>query len=236
MENLTVILTASIDVKGMYATERINPNEREKDYINALKQWMKTGLPIIFCENSGHDLSKVRKVTSNYDKIEILQFNGQNFDKNLGKGFGEQKILRFIAENSNLFGISKKIIKITGRYYLKNFKQFEESLTAVNGVSTILGRNLTFSHSRVIISTPAFITDYFFLYSSKINDKNGYCFENALSQAIHKYMADSGEWIMLPHFPMICGYSGTSNTKINSTVKDLIRKIFYSLKLWVYKQ
>jgi hypothetical protein len=235
MEDLTVILTASIDVKGMIFTERSDPHEREQDYINALSQWIKTGLPIIFCENSGYDLSKIHEMTSSYNKIEILQFDGQKFDKSLGKGFGEQEILHFIAENSILFSLSKKIIKITGRYYLKNIKQFEGSLAIVNGVSTILKKNLTFSDSRVIISTPEFITDYLFLYTSRINDKNGYYFEHALSQAIHKYMADSGEWIMLPHYPIISGYSGTSNAKINSIVKDFKRKIFYSLKLWFCK-
>ena len=232
MEELTIILTAAIDVKGMTFTERSDINLREQDYINALTQWMKTGLPIIFCENSGYDLTKIYELTSNYEKIEILQFDGQNFDKKLGKGFGEQKIIRYVAENSILFRKSKKLMKVTGRYYLENIKKFQESLSTNDGVSVILGNNLTFADGRIIISTPEFITDYLFFYSSRINDTEGFYFEHAVAHAVHKYMSDGGTWNMLPYYPKVKGYSGTSNTK-NSILKEYKENFYYTLELWL---
>ena len=236
MEEVSIILTAAIDIKGMSFTKRSDIDEREQDYINSLRQWMKTGLPIIFCENSGHDLSKIYEMTSNYEKIEILQFDGQNFDKKLGKGFGEQKIIRYVAENSIFFRKSKRIMKVTGRYYLKNIKQFEESLSMINGVSVILLRNLTFADGRLIISTPEFLTDYLFSFTSKVNDTQGYYFEHALAQAVHKYMSESGEWTMLPYYPILEGYSGSANVKTATMYDNFKGKLLYILKLWVLKR
>lgn len=50
---LAILLTATIDPRGMTRLKRADPAAREADYAAALAFWQQQGLPVVFCENSG---------------------------------------------------------------------------------------------------------------------------------------------------------------------------------------
>ena len=62
-------------------------------------------------------------VTHNDRDIEFIQFKGQDFDRNLGKGYGVYISLKYLLNNSEYLFKSDKLVIITGRYYITNFRK-----------------------------------------------------------------------------------------------------------------
>ena len=89
MSHVVLLFTATIDPKGMTHLARSDPSVRENDYQISLDRWLKhVDCPVVFCENSGHDLSRIRRVAgvSAGRQVELLQFDGQTYPRHLGKG------------------------------------------------------------------------------------------------------------------------------------------------------
>ena len=89
LPNSAILLTASINTRNCMFVKRSNPILRENDYCEAIVKWSELNYPVIFCENSGYNLSKIKKIGH---RVNFLQFDGQDYDRKLGKGFGELKI------------------------------------------------------------------------------------------------------------------------------------------------
>ena len=127
--NLTLILTASIDIKGMPRATPTLPEQRQEDYIKSLKYYL-TNHPLvrklIFIENSGWDLSQIKEVTKNnphQKQVEFISLNCNDFPRQYGKGFGECLLIEKGLEQSTLFQDVTHIAKITGRIYLENLTE-----------------------------------------------------------------------------------------------------------------
>ena len=84
-KSTVILLTASISPDGMAYTAVQDSNERKRQYIDAIKFYIdSTNYPIIFCNNSGEDLSVEFPEVRN--RVEFLSFFGNDYDKQLGKG------------------------------------------------------------------------------------------------------------------------------------------------------
>ena len=121
---LAILLTATIQVQvvqGNFSTA-----ERLEMYASTLRYYSKTigrNYPIIFLENSGYDLSELKKEFHDSLDIEFIQFQPTGelpFDKSKGKSFNEYMMIGGGVNNSQKLLSCTHFMKITGRYAMLN--------------------------------------------------------------------------------------------------------------------
>jgi len=103
--NIVIFLTAAIDVNGITYSKVNDLEERYDEYRNALMRWVEEPAvdKIVFCDNSNFDLSEIQKNVKEKgfeDKLELLSYDGQNFNRNLGKGYGELTTFQYAFDHS----------------------------------------------------------------------------------------------------------------------------------------
>lgn len=118
----TVLLTATL-LPSQYdfgTVVRADLSTRTQDYIAALKFW--DSLPdnrieaIVFCDNSGEDLSAIRDAMRCLRKpAELLGFRDHLPPPDLHYGYGELGIIDYAVQNSHILSRSPFFIKSTGR-------------------------------------------------------------------------------------------------------------------------
>ena len=101
---IPLLLTSSINTNNCSFTERTSIQDRMNDYIKSLFKWLtNTDFDIVFIDNSNYDLTLLKKLFKNYiDRIEFLSFNGNNFDRSLGKSYGELEIIKFCLKKTGV--------------------------------------------------------------------------------------------------------------------------------------
>lgn len=215
-EKICILLTAAIDPKGVVFMKRSDPLVREKDHIDALTKWIQLPFPVVLCENSGYKLGKIRKIVEESAKkdLEILQFDGQDFPRELGKGYGELNTIKYAIKHSQVIKDSDYVIKINGRYFIKNIEKIVSILLSNKDVYVMadLQKNLTWVDCRVFGFKPSFIDKYLCELQNLLNDSKGIYLEHIMPRAVLRAIADGHKWIPLPIKPIIIGNSGTSDT------------------------
>lgn len=223
----TCLLTATIQVKENLAlTARKNTNLRLNDYKQALTRWLAHPdvHSLVLVENSGFDLSALREIadrTTGKD-VEFLSFTAPAFDGSLGKGYGEMLCLEHALEHSRLLARSSQVVKVTGRYSLRNATEFLHFAYRCREVDVICDmlQNLTWADSRVFAASPDFLRTYLFPLREELNDSLASNFEHVLARAVHSCMAHRGVWIK-PPFPFeIEGVSGSQDRDWKMGLKD----------------
>ena len=96
-DKFVILLTGCINPNGMKYTALQDPKEREKQYIEAIGFYLrKTSLPIVFCENTNYiPFANYFSEHKKSGRFEYLTFDGNSYDKNKGKGFGEALIVDY---------------------------------------------------------------------------------------------------------------------------------------------
>jgi len=222
-DKIIILLTATIDPKGMIYLRRSDPNIREKDYICALKYYLEhTYQKIVFVENSNYNLEKIYNLVEKYPKerVEILQFNGNDFPRELGKGYGELKIIDYALKNSTYIKENSLVLKINGRLIVKNILLIIKEISKYEDVYVCvdLYRGLTFADSRIFFFKPGFIINYLLRFHNVINDSKGIVFEDILAKATLLSIADGRKWLPIVIRPRIFGYSGGKNIRYNEFI------------------
>lgn len=121
---IAILLTASVYPKGMANTLLSDPDERRRQYEDALDYYLvATNVPIVFCENTLCDLSVNYRFYIDKGRLEFITFDGNNYDKGKGKGYGEAQIIIRAIEQSKILKQSHYVVKITGRVKVKNIQQ-----------------------------------------------------------------------------------------------------------------
>ena len=114
--NKIILLTACVNPNGMALTALQDTDERLRQYEGALNWYLdNTDLPILFVENTGYDISKRYLHQIEDGRLEVLSFNGNIYPRELGKGYGEAKILEYALNHSTSLEKVDIVIKITGR-------------------------------------------------------------------------------------------------------------------------
>ncbi|RWU07565.1 hypothetical protein [Pedobacter chitinilyticus] len=220
-----VLLTGCINPEGMIFTKLQNPERRRLQYIDAINFYLNnTENVVVFVENSGVDLSDEFKGSLHKDRLEVITFFGNSFDRRLGKGYGEMLILKHAFENSTFIKKSVSIFKITGRYKLLNFKSILRSYQEHHcNIMVDLPRQLKYSDSRVFIADKIFFTKFLFPTAGMIDDSAGYYFEHALSRAVLlSIIEEKYKYLPFKYYPRLKGESGTDGLNYD-----------YSFSYWV---
>jgi hypothetical protein len=235
-----LLVTATIDPKGMKYLVRNNINERLSDYkktfLNILNNYKIN--KIIFIENSGYNIVIFREYAKQYPnkEIEIISSRVNNyFPREYGKGFGEYLCFKEIIKKSTLFKKCKYFIKTTGRYYIKNFNEIYSEISQFkNDIYINLQNNFTYAECSIFGGSKNFIQKYILEEIRKTNDSKKIIFEKCVANATLKAISDG----LLPSFssipPKIQGFIGTNGKKFRSNmIKNFRNLIFRKFKKYL---
>jgi len=203
-----------------------NAKEREEQYINAINFYLTyTKYKIVFCNNSGEDIS--HHFLSNKNRVEFLSFYGNDYDRKLGKGYGEFLILKYAFEHSKFIKTTDYIIKITGRLIVNNMSK----ILKLNGIILAYSANNLIklyyedklADSRCFVATKKFY-EIFLTAENSINDTQGYYFEHLLYDTVKGHRKD----FIFSDFCLplaFCGISGSTGQSYNSEKKSLLQNL-----------
>ena len=188
-------------------------NIREEQYRKSINFYLKkTKQKIVFCENSGTDISSDYKQYIEEGRIEFLTFDGNNYDKSLGKGYGEAKIILYAINNSKFInGVDDcYIVKITGRLQIDNIHDVisNKFLFLKNIIMCDFADN-TRIYSMIFISPLKWIREIN-NYLEEFNDSKGIFMEHVLYK-----MLIQTHFIIVPFIksPVINGVNGSFGLK-----------------------
>lgn len=212
-ENKIILLTACVNPDGMAFTALQDANLRAIEYKTALKWYLKnTNYPIVVCENTLYDYSNDFKEYILCGRMEYLTFEGNNYDRSLGKGYGEVLILKYALETSKFVTKDSIIIKITGRTIVTNILKIVKRCSIMNNIyaDIYMENGRMAAHSRFFVSPYAFLKKYFIPRISELNDSRYYYFEHLLYNASKDWEIDNKGMLEEPQSIII--YSGTSGS------------------------
>jgi hypothetical protein len=134
--DFALLLTASVDPKGMPGITQTDPVEREATYADCLRFYLQNDprvRRIIFAENSGWPLNRFHEeVAANNPhakEVELLSFNCNDYPRERGKSYGELILMKNAIGASRLAGLSRYIGKMTGRNLLFNLTELLDCVT-----------------------------------------------------------------------------------------------------------
>lgn len=169
MNEQVILLTACINPNGMAYTVLQDSDERLRQYRVALDWYLQhVKNKIVFVENTGYDISHFYEESIATGKLEVLTFQGNNFDKSKGKGYGEALIIEHALQHSKFLKNYVNIIKITGRLICENVGRMERRYTntdTVYGLKIKDPDGIMEMSSQVIVAPSLFWK--FFLYPRK---------------------------------------------------------------------
>ncbi len=234
---MILLLTGCINPNGMPFTALSNLEERKRQYINAIRYYLSnTNFQIVFCENSGTDISPLFQQGIASGRMEYLTFNG-NMDKERGKGYGECEIIEYALKQSKLISSShdQLIAKITGRLIVKNIYsiiKWHQLLFSKRTVFCAINSDISFPDSRLILAPISFF-QIFLLSKERINDWKGYYFEHALRDTLIKENTyPYAPFFIMPHIEGISGSTGKSYNQYNHyTFSFAFRYVKYAFYL-----
>lgn len=194
-KDFVLLLTACVSPNGMSFTVVQDPMERKKAYLESLKYYLDaTRFRIVFCNNSGEDLSG--ELLDKDGRVEFLSFYGNDYDKSFGKGYGEFGIIQYAMQHSRFIYDATYIVKITGKLKITNLLKAIKISLAVLGkkpnllfVNLINEKNGGVADSRYFVSTKDFY-NRFLGRKNNINDAVCYYFERLLYDVVEEAKDD----------------------------------------------
>jgi hypothetical protein len=238
-KKVSLVLLCNVDPKRVIHTKRKNIQDRINDFEKSLPFWFSLDLfkNIIVIENSnfkGDLFKKHIKQSINKKNIELIVYDGQKYNRKLGKGYGWfqqiDKVLKY-SKNANK---SEYFTIVTGRYIIKNIEKM--LLKTENPLMCDLTRNLSFAFSPVTLFSKDFIKKYWLKFCSETNDSEGRTMEHQQAKAILRAMSDGYKWQLPPVSADIIAVSAISNTTYRRNfLYSLIIKYYSYLKKFVFE-
>lgn len=125
MMEFPLVMTATIDTRAMPDLSVSDTSEREGQYLDTFAFYLERGWvkEIVFIENSGWDLSKFHQLARQYPavKTELISCDLNDFRRELGKSYGEMRLLDHAFDHSECITGHDAFIKVTGRFPILNF-------------------------------------------------------------------------------------------------------------------
>jgi hypothetical protein len=252
---LTLVMTASVDPKGMPAAATLlDPLKRENDYLQALTYYL-THHPriqrIVFAENSGWSADKFRCVADEHSgnkTVEFLSFTLNDFPREYGKGYGEMLLLDRVMAESNLVRSSAYVAKITGRNYLLNMTRLIERASTPfdlyadlrdHGLYELIGSKNCGrrGESRFFVLTPAFYDQHFRGKYATLDESRGVFLEDLIYNVVKQNIASAR---VIPRFPVepdfrgIAGHLNKDYGSARERAKCAVRAVARKLTPWLW--
>ena len=233
MSKLCLLLTACVNPDGMIFTELQNPEIRKRQYIKALQFYLKeTDFPIVFVENSGTDFSLLFKNYIDSGRLEFLCFNGNNYDRSRGKGYGEANIIEYALQNSSIIAECNYVAKITGRLIIHNIQDLIPVffIPCKRLLFCDLSRgNEPFIRSMIFCADKAVLHDLCIAVKFSVNDSKGIYFEHILYKI---FVTKNVKSFPFAKIPIIEGDSASRGYRY----KDLYEDILFKDILYIYHE
>jgi hypothetical protein len=212
---LAIVLTGTINTNSVEQIARTDPAMRQEDYLTSLTKWLTlTSHSLVFCENSAAPLDWLDDVQLKFPgRLEVLSFEGNSFEGNKGKGYGEALTIDYVLKSSATVKRVEYLVKVSGRYFVTNLDSILETTVRGNGpgkiayIESFSGKGWT--PSEVVIFRPAFFEDYF--HWDDINDSAQRMFEESLAAAA-TIAQTSGHSIGYFACAELDGVSGSTNS------------------------
>lgn len=202
--NVVIFMTACINPKGMNDTKLQNVAIRRSQYLAALNHYLGITPPnikILFVENSGEDISPQYEKEIGNGKMEVITFDGNDYNRVLGKGYGEALILRKGIEMSKIISHDTTIIKVSGRHIVKNLNLILQTsqifIHSSHYVVCDINKKTRGANSDMFIASKDFY-DMFLKNTSNIDESKGIWFEHVLFDSIEQYCRKGNEFVYLP--------------------------------------
>lgn len=213
---LSLLLTATIDPRNCVLVKRRDPLLRLEDYKRALRLWLAepTVKRIIYCENSGFDLSELRRIAEheNYRGKEITILSQETPGQGeRGKGYGDIGIIGFVLSACGLRE-QDLLIRVTGRYYIANMSNVVATIEERNDadIFTCTPRhNGTWIDSECYCGTRNFLEGYFCGKQEEIDDSQGVYIEHVLAKSVRDACVNGFTHVIFSDPPETVGLSGT---------------------------
>ena len=242
---ICLLLTAT--VVPQYSSnhlKRREPQLRLNDYIKSLNLWISKGpfTRIVFCENSGYDLTMIQKKILPHQNIniEFLSYKDTPVEK-YGYGYSELGLIDYAFDNSNLIKTSDFFVKCTGRLYfpkidklLKNISK--EDLFHIDAREGILFWKNKYIPMQLMLFSNKFYEQYIYNIRDKIEKKSG--IENSLYNKFIVYKKKEGchfRWPCNIEPVGIAAHNDKSYLSIKRTGFNFIRGFyrFFFPKYWI---
>ena len=125
MKNNTIVLTSTIDSNRCSFVQRTDIEVRKKDHLDTLSKFLThPEFRFVVIENSNYDLGCYREMFANeLHRIELISYDGNNYNRGLGKGYGELDMLLYVIRNSEYLKEDTHFTKISGRYYMTKISE-----------------------------------------------------------------------------------------------------------------
>jgi hypothetical protein len=213
-EEIAIVLTGTVHTKSVAQVARTDSTIRQQDYLLSLTKWLsQTDHSLVFCENSAAQLDWLEGLQHKFPgRLEVLSFQGNSFEGNRGKGYGEALTLNHVLSSSVTVRRVEYLVKVSGRYFVTNIDAILQS-TLVSNPGKHAYVETALSHgwipSEVVIFRPAFFTKHF--HWQDIDDSAQRMFEESLAAAVVFAVAD-GHSVGYFTCAELEGVSGTTNS------------------------
>ncbi len=211
MNKICILLTACVNPQGMTFTALNDVRERRKQYSSALDFYLhETNVPIVFVENTNYDITNEYHNFIETGRLECFTFNGNNYNKSLGKGYGEALIINEAFKRSFFLNECHYVVKITGRLIVRNIDHILSSrILYFDNIFRCDFRPNDFLWSMVFVIRASTLNRVFRENINRINESEWKLFEHVLYRAMY----EDKKTIAFPFIqsPIIDGTSGSWN-------------------------
>ena len=112
-----LLMTASVNPRGMSGLSVNDVTEREGQYLGTLQFYLQneTISAIVFIENSGHDLTAFKSLAAKYPQkhVEFISCDLNGYPREYGKSYGELLTLDYASEHSQFVAEAGGYFKVT---------------------------------------------------------------------------------------------------------------------------
>lgn len=228
-----ILLTACINPGGMVKTRLQDAAVRKRQYLESIEYYLAaTRCKIVFCENTGCDIRDEITSPERHERLEYLTFNGNDYDKSLGKAYGESLIIRYASEHSVFMKTAEYVCKVTGRVKVININD----IVACGGFGgrKIVKACFTFYgeiNSVCFLAPKAWLSEAMAAAESRFLNRGGVDME----QVLYDCIAESRDMKIIDFFPQIDGICASFNVPYKELFAHYRKYEHYAVLCELYK-
>jgi hypothetical protein len=254
--DVILLLTASIDVKGMSSSSRPDPLVRQNDYAEAVIYYL-THHPrirrLVFVENSGWPLEQIRgRALANNPfgkQLEFISLDCNDFPREFGKSYGELMLIERCMDVSHMVRDARYVVKLTGRNQLVNLTALLRTFTEPLDAACDVAENLLYEklrpnctarwcESRVFLFTRAFFDrhlrgKYHLLDESRTTDLERFLY--TVVKPLEQSPTIISRFRIEPYFRGLAGHLNKNYSSpaqnVRKAIRGLLRRVAPSVRI-----